>query len=102
MGDRSPFALALARSGGPGLECWASRFLDPMPTASLRSALTIIRTLLAFNHDALLAGGCVRDRLLGVEPKDFDIATSARPEQVAEAFEKTEAVGAAFGVMLVI
>jgi poly(A) polymerase len=73
-----------------------------MPTASLRGALTILRTLRAFNHEALLAGGCVRDRLLGVEPKDFDIATSARPEQVAEAFEHTEGVGAAFGVMLVM
>jgi putative nucleotidyltransferase with HDIG domain len=73
-----------------------------MPTASLRGALTIIRTLRAFNHEALLAGGCVRDRLLGLEPKDFDIATSARPEQVAEAFEHTEGVGAAFGVVLVV
>jgi poly(A) polymerase len=71
-------------------------------TANLSGALSIIRLLRAYGHEALLAGGCVRDRLLGREPKDFDIATSARPEQVKEAFEKTEGVGAAFGVMLVI
>jgi poly(A) polymerase len=69
---------------------------------NLSGALTIIRVLRAYGHEALLAGGCVRDRLLGREPKDYDIATSARPEQVKDAFEKTEAVGEAFGVMLVI
>lgn len=69
---------------------------------TLSGALTIIRMLRAYGHEAMLAGGCVRDRLMGREPKDFDIASSARPEQVKEAFEKTEAVGAAFGVMLVI
>jgi poly(A) polymerase len=46
-------------------------------------------------------GGCVRDLLLGREPKDFDVATSARPEQVLSLFEKTFAVGAHFGVVLV-
>jgi poly(A) polymerase len=65
-------------------------------------ALRIIRTLRAFGHEAMFAGGCVRDKLMGREPKDFDIATSARPEQVQAAFEATEAVGAAFGVILVI
>jgi poly(A) polymerase len=69
---------------------------------SLAAALTIIRVLRAYGHEALLAGGCVRDRLMEREPKDFDIATSARPEQVQQAFERTEAVGAAFGVVLVI
>jgi len=69
---------------------------------SYAGALTILRILRAFGHDALLAGGCVRDRLRGVEPQDFDIATSARPEQVRDAFPVTEAVGAAFGVVLVI
>lgn len=73
-----------------------------MAKPSLSGALTIIRMLRAYGHEALLAGGSVRDRLMGREPKDFDIASSARPEQVKEAFEKTEAVGAAFGVILVI
>lgn len=65
-------------------------------------ALTILRTLRAFGHEALLAGGCVRDRLIGEAPKDYDIATSARPEQVQEIFAASEPVGAAFGVVLVI
>jgi hypothetical protein len=73
-----------------------------MPQPTYSGALTILRTLKAFGHEALLAGGCVRDRLRGVEPKDFDIATSARPEQVQAAFAVTEPVGAAFGVVLVI
>jgi poly(A) polymerase len=68
----------------------------------LAGSLTILRTLRALGHEALLAGGSVRDRLLGREPKDYDIATSARPEQLQEIFEKTEGVGVAFGVVLVI
>jgi len=53
-------------------------------------------------HRALLAGGCVRDRLLGLTPKDYDIATSARVAQVRELFERTIDVGAAFGVVAVV
>lgn len=73
-----------------------------MPQPTYLGALTVLRTLKAFGHEALLAGGCVRDRLLGRTPKDYDIASSATPAQVAEAFPVTEAVGEAFGVMLVI
>ena len=61
----------------------------------------VIGTLRAAGHDALLAGGCVRDLLLGVRPKDYDVATSARPGQVAALFRRTRLVGAAFGVVLV-
>jgi len=50
---------------------------------------------------AYFAGGCVRDRLLGLEPKDYDIATDATPEQITEVFPKARGVGASFGVMLV-
>jgi len=64
-------------------------------------ALAIARRLRAAGHEALFAGGCVRDRLLGRAPKDYDIATSARPEEVSALFEDTVAVGAAFGVVLV-
>jgi poly(A) polymerase len=56
----------------------------------------------ALGHAAFFAGGCVRDLLLGVEPKDFDVATSATPELVQAAFPRTESVGAHFGVVLVI
>jgi poly(A) polymerase len=73
-----------------------------MPAPTYIGALSILRTLKAFGHEALLAGGCVRDRLMGRVPKDYDIATSATPAQVADAFAVTEAVGEAFGVMLVI
>ncbi len=65
------------------------------------AAISIIKTLRSANHTAYLAGGCVRDQLLGENPKDYDVATSAHPEHIAELFSKTAAVGAAFGVMLV-
>ncbi len=52
-------------------------------------------------HEAWLVGGCVRDRLLGLELKDFDIATDARPERVRELFDDVRLVGAAFGVCMV-
>ncbi len=50
---------------------------------------------------AYFAGGCVRDALLGEEAKDYDIATSATPEQVQKVFPNADAIGAHFGVMLV-
>jgi poly(A) polymerase len=49
-------------------------------------------------HQALLAGGCVRDLLMGATPKDYDIATTARPENVEDLFERTDTVGRQFGV----
>lgn len=61
----------------------------------------IVRRLQAAGHQALLAGGCVRDLLCGREPQDYDVATSARPEQVAALFPDTRAVGVQFGVCLV-
>ena len=48
------------------------------------AAIQIIQKLTAAGHTALLAGGCVRDMLLGRDPKDYDVATSARPEQVVK------------------
>jgi len=65
-------------------------------------AIDIIRRLRGEGYDALLAGGCVRDTLLDLEPKDFDVATSARPEHVAELFDRVVPIGVAFGVMLVV
>jgi len=53
-------------------------------------------------YTALYAGGCVRDRLLGKAPHDYDIASSARPEEVQKLFPKTFAVGAHFGVIIVL
>jgi putative nucleotidyltransferase with HDIG domain len=64
-------------------------------------ASSIVRTLREHDHKAYLVGGCVRDLLLGREPADYDVATSARPLQVMEIFPETFAVGAQFGVVLV-
>ena len=66
------------------------------------TARKIVRRLRDAGHVALFAGGCVRDSLMGKAPRDFDIATSARPEQVQALFPRTVPVGAQFGVILVV
>ncbi|MBI4559915.1 MAG: CCA tRNA nucleotidyltransferase, partial [Candidatus Hydrogenedentes bacterium] len=66
------------------------------------AAEQICNTLASAGFRALLAGGCVRDLLLRVPPKDYDIATNARPAEVAALFDKTISVGAAFGVQVVV
>lgn len=66
------------------------------------AARSIVEKLRAKGFEALYAGGCVRDRLLGLEPHDYDVATSARPEQVEALFLRTVPVGAQFGVILVL
>ena len=65
------------------------------------AAMHVAKVLLESGHETYFAGGCVRDRLLGLEPTDHDIATSARPETVASLFPHARGVGAHFGVMLV-
>src|SRR5580700_1145701 len=64
-------------------------------------AISIVQTLRQRGFQAYLVGGCVRDLLLGREPKDYDVATDATPEQVMGIFPETYAVGAQFGVVLV-
>jgi len=64
-------------------------------------ALRVVERLRASGYEAYLAGGCVRDLLLGREPADYDVATSATPDVVLDMFERTFAVGAKFGVVLV-
>lgn len=66
------------------------------------AAVAIARRLQEAGHTAYFAGGCVRDELLGIEPHDYDIATSATPDAVQKLFPKTLAVGAHFGVILVM
>jgi poly(A) polymerase len=66
-----------------------------------KAAREIVVKLRGAGHQAYFAGGCVRDILLGVEPKDFDVATSATPDVVMGMFAKTYSVGAHFGVVLV-
>jgi tRNA nucleotidyltransferase/poly(A) polymerase len=66
------------------------------------SATEIVRELRSRGHEAYLVGGCVRDMVMAIEPADYDIATSARPEEIVEIFPRTESIGAQFGVILVI
>jgi poly(A) polymerase len=71
------------------------------PPCSREDALAVLRRLRDAGHVTYFAGGCVRDLLLGIEPTDYDIATDAPPARVRELFPRTQAVGAAFGVVLV-
>src|SRR5436190_14091846 len=66
------------------------------------SAIDIIRELRKRGHEAYLVGGCVRDMVMQIEPADYDIATSAKPEEIINIFPRTEGIGAQFGVVLVI
>jgi len=66
-----------------------------------QGARAICERLQAGGHVAYLAGGCVRDELLGLDPTDYDVATDATPERIRSLFARTSEVGAAFGVMLV-
>ena len=75
----------------------ATKFDDP-PTPQQQFALSVVARLRDAGFDALWAGGCVRDALLGKTPKDYDVASSATPEQVIQLFSpaRTVAVGASF------
>jgi poly(A) polymerase len=77
----------------------------PIPAQLQRDfALDVVRRLHAKGHVAYWAGGCVRDQLLGRVPKDYDVATSATPEEIRSLFgrRQTLAIGAAFGVIAVL
>ena len=67
-----------------------------------RAACDIVARLREAGHVAYFAGGCVRDIVRGQTPKDFDIATDAPPEIVQKIFARTYAVGAHFGVIVVL
>ncbi len=64
-------------------------------------AVGIVRALQKKGHETYLVGGCVRDLLLGIHPKDFDIATTARPEQVKSAIHRSYIIGKRFRLVLV-
>jgi poly(A) polymerase len=65
-------------------------------------AISVVQRLQGAGYQALWAGGCVRDELLGLTPKDYDVATDARPEEVRKLFRHTVPVGESFGVVLVL
>src|SRR5437867_10429954 len=65
-------------------------------------AIEVVQRLRGAGYQVLWAGGCVRDELLGLVPKDYDVATDARPEEVRKLFRRTVAVGLSFGVVEVL
>ena len=67
-----------------------------------QAAIKVIKRLRSNGFEALLAGGCVRDMLLGRSASDYDVATDARPEDVIKMFRRTLKVGAKFGVVIVL
>ncbi len=71
-------------------------------TSRKSTALWVVRRLRSAGHQALFAGGCVRDMLLGVRSTDYDVATDATPKQVRRLFPHVLLVGAKFGVAMVI
>jgi poly(A) polymerase len=77
--------------------------LSPRPDQiQPREAATwIAGQLRAHGHVAYFAGGCVRDRLLGIVPSDYDVVTDAHPDRIQELFRNAVGVGESFGVMLV-
>jgi len=66
------------------------------------TSIEIIEILRRAGHEAYWAGGCVRDMLLGIKPKDFDIVTSAKPEEIEDLLEHTIPVGKQFGVIIAV
>src|SRR4051794_594855 len=76
----------------------------PVPSRQRAFALEIAKKLRAAGFEALWTGGCVRDELLGLTPKDYDVATSAKPDQIRDLFgrRRTLPIGASFGVITVL
>ncbi len=87
------------KSSGPEPERFPMRFaegaLDP-------DAEKVVRRLTSSGHEAYLVGGCVRDLLVGHRPKDFDVATSARPEEVRSLFRNSRIIGRRFRLVHVL
>jgi len=77
--------------------------LSPMShdIASSQLARIVVESLQRAGFIAYFAGGCVRDRLMGLPPKDYDVATSATPQQVLAVFPRSKKIGIAFGVVQV-
>jgi len=66
------------------------------------AGIKIIEKLNQAGYKALFAGGCVRDEIMGIKPDDYDVVTDALPEEIMSIFDKTIAVGAQFGVVIVV
>jgi poly(A) polymerase len=70
--------------------------------ASRETAISIVRRLQNAGHEAYFVGGCVRDLLRGASPGDYDIVTSAKPDEIYSLFSRTVPVGMRFGVVIVV
>ncbi|HLA85658.1 MAG TPA: CCA tRNA nucleotidyltransferase, partial [Thermoguttaceae bacterium] len=77
---------------------------DVLPEIQRNFAQQVVRRLREADYESYWAGGCVRDQLLGLAPHDYDVATAATPQEVRRLFghDRTLAVGAAFGVIVVL
>jgi poly(A) polymerase len=84
----------MRRPGGP--------VVSPVRPSNRDAAVFVVRCLRNAGFEALLAGGCVRDMLLKRRAKDYDVATSARPDQILPLFRRTLEIGAKFGVVMVL
>ncbi len=71
-------------------------------SAAFEAAAAIVAALKGAGHEAYFVGGCVRDMMRGLDPEEFDIVTSARPEEVRALFPRTVSVGESFGVIVVM
>ena len=71
------------------------------PIECRHGAIEILEILRSAGFETYFAGGCVRDRLLSSAPTEYDIATSARPDDISKLFPKARSVGESFGVMIV-
>lgn len=69
------------------------------PQAICPKALQVVRVLQENNFEAYLVGGCIRDLLLGLKPKDFDVATNARPHEIKPLFKRSRIVGRRFQIV---
>ena len=78
--------------------------LEVDPQKQRKFAIEVVRVLREAGYEAYWAGGCVRDELLGLTPKDYDVATNARPDEVRRLFphRRMMEVGAAFGVLTIL
>src|SRR3989442_10385963 len=77
--------------------------MSAAPSGSLSdTAAKIVRRLQKAGFSAFWVGGCVRDFLIGRDPVDYDVATSALPDQIEKLFKRTIPVGRKFGVMIVV
>ena len=73
-------------------------FIIEIPTA----VTTVLKTLYDAGHDAYIVGGCVRDTIIGIEPHDWDVCSSALPEEVKSLFARTVLIGEEYGTVTVV